>query len=150
MHSDLWIVIETCNKHFYCKSGRNYLKLSAPKDALGPKSNQGCEIDWCVFWPDFITGVLTHKGQTDGTIKFSACTLLRAYLLVLYSSHHSGNSILWVHVYVDTRSNICVMPVLLYGCENWVLTEQLISRLETFQGELAKESWSYQSEPPTR
>ena len=32
----------------------------------------------------------------------------------------------------------CVMPVLLYGCENWVVTEQLISRLETFQGELAK------------
>ena len=30
------------------------------------------------------------------------------------------------------------MPVLLYGCENWVLTEQLISRLETFLGELAK------------
>ena len=30
------------------------------------------------------------------------------------------------------------MPLLLYGCENWVLTEQLISRLETFQGELAK------------
>ena len=32
----------------------------------------------------------------------------------------------------------CVMPVLLYGCEKWVLTEQLISRLETFQGKLAK------------
>ena len=30
------------------------------------------------------------------------------------------------------------MPVLLYSCENWVLTEQLISHLETFQGELAK------------
>ena len=28
--------------------------------------------------------------------------------------------------------------VLLYGCENWVLTEQLISHLETFLGELAK------------
>ena len=32
----------------------------------------------------------------------------------------------------------CVMPVLLYSCENWVLTEQLISRLETYQGELAE------------
>ena len=30
------------------------------------------------------------------------------------------------------------MPVLLYGSENWVLTEQLISRLEAFQGEVAK------------
>ena len=34
----------------------------------------------------------------------------------------------------------CVMPVLLYSCENWVLTEQLISCLETFQGELAKKN----------
>ena len=32
----------------------------------------------------------------------------------------------------------CVLPVLLYGSENWVLTEQLISRLEAFQGEVAK------------
>ena len=32
----------------------------------------------------------------------------------------------------------CVMPVLVYDCENWILTEQLISHLETFQGELAK------------
>ena len=32
----------------------------------------------------------------------------------------------------------CVMPVLPYRCENWVLTEQLISRLETSLGELAK------------
>ena len=31
-----------------------------------------------------------------------------------------------------------VMLILLYGCENWVLTEQLISRLESFQGEVAK------------
>ena len=31
----------------------------------------------------------------------------------------------------------CVMPVLLYGYENWVLIEQLISHLETFQSELA-------------
>ena len=30
------------------------------------------------------------------------------------------------------------MPVLPYRCENWVLTEQLISRLETSLGELAK------------
>ena len=27
---------------------------------------------------------------------------------------------------------------MLYGCENWILTEQLISCLETLQGELAK------------
>ena len=32
----------------------------------------------------------------------------------------------------------CVMPVLLYGCENWIMTEVLWERLEAFQGELAK------------
>lgn len=32
----------------------------------------------------------------------------------------------------------CVIPVLLYGSENWILTEALIKRLESFQGEMAK------------
>ena len=32
----------------------------------------------------------------------------------------------------------CVMPVLLYGSENWIMTEALMQRLEAFQGELAK------------
>ena len=32
----------------------------------------------------------------------------------------------------------CVMPVLLYGSENWILTEALMERLDAFQGELAK------------
>ena len=32
----------------------------------------------------------------------------------------------------------CVMPVLLYGSENWILSEALLERLESFQGELAK------------
>ena len=32
----------------------------------------------------------------------------------------------------------CVMPVLLYGAENWILTDVLLERLEAFQGELAK------------
>ena len=40
----------------------------------------------------------------------------------------------------------CVLPVLLYECENLVLTEQLISCLETFLSELPK---SYQGGPPT-
>ena len=30
------------------------------------------------------------------------------------------------------------MPVLLYGSENWVLTETILQHLERFQGELAK------------
>ena len=28
----------------------------------------------------------------------------------------------------------CVIPVLLYGCENWILNDQLILYLEWFQG----------------
>ena len=28
----------------------------------------------------------------------------------------------------------CVMPVLLYGSENWILTEALLKKLEAFQG----------------
>ena len=32
----------------------------------------------------------------------------------------------------------CVMPVLLFGCENWILTETLWQKLEAFQGELVK------------
>ena len=32
----------------------------------------------------------------------------------------------------------CVLPVLLYGAENWILTPVLLDRLERFQGELAK------------
>ena len=32
----------------------------------------------------------------------------------------------------------CVLPVLLYGCENWILSEGDLELLEAFQGELAK------------
>ena len=32
----------------------------------------------------------------------------------------------------------CVMPVLLYASENWILTEPLLKKLEAFQGELVK------------
>ena len=30
----------------------------------------------------------------------------------------------------------CVMPVLLYGSENWILTEGLVAKLEAFRAEL--------------
>ena len=32
----------------------------------------------------------------------------------------------------------CVIPVLLYGCENWILTEPLCQKLESLQSELVK------------
>ena len=32
----------------------------------------------------------------------------------------------------------CVMPVLLFGSENWLLDRAMISSLEAFQGEIAK------------
>ena len=34
--------------------------------------------------------------------------------------------------------NTCVVPTLLYGSENWILTEQTIARLETFQSQMSK------------
>ena len=30
----------------------------------------------------------------------------------------------------------CVVPVLLFGCENWVLTDSMLHELESFQGEI--------------
>ena len=33
----------------------------------------------------------------------------------------------------------CVMPILLFGRENWILTETLWQKLEAFQGELVKQ-----------
>ena len=38
-----------------------------------------------------------------------------------------------------------VGPILLYGSENWMMTESLMKRLESFQGELAKEFSNGQS-----
>ena len=32
----------------------------------------------------------------------------------------------------------CVLPILLYGCENWVLTEDILLALEKFQGEIGR------------
>ena len=36
--------------------------------------------------------------------------------------------------------NTCVMPVLLFSSENWILTEALLHKLEAFLGELAKKA----------
>ena len=32
----------------------------------------------------------------------------------------------------------CVVPIFLYGCENWILTTPLLDRLEAFQGEIGR------------
>ena len=32
----------------------------------------------------------------------------------------------------------CMMPVLLFGCQNWILTENLIDELQRFQVDIAK------------
>ena len=32
----------------------------------------------------------------------------------------------------------CVFPVLLFGCENWILNNQLVEKLESFQSQLGK------------
>ena len=36
--------------------------------------------------------------------------------------------------------NTCVMPILLYGCENWILTEMSVQKLESFLGWMAKKA----------
>ena len=46
-------------------------------------------------------------------------------VLVLYPQYHAV-------------IEICVLPALLYGAENWILNPVLVDRLESFQGELAK------------
>ena len=33
---------------------------------------------------------------------------------------------------------VCVVPILLYGCENWALTDSLLHQLENFQGEIGR------------
>ena len=41
----------------------------------------------------------------------------------------------------DSSSSIvqtCILPILLYGVENWVLTSESIKKLECFQGEIVK------------
>ena len=32
----------------------------------------------------------------------------------------------------------CVIPVLLFGCENWMLTDSMLHQLESFQGEIGR------------
>ena len=34
--------------------------------------------------------------------------------------------------------DVCVIPILLYGSENWILTTPLLDRLEAFQGEIGR------------
>ena len=33
---------------------------------------------------------------------------------------------------------VCVMPILMYGCEDWIVSEELLRRLESFQEEMGK------------
>ena len=43
----------------------------------------------------------------------------------------------------------CVVPTVLYGSENWILTEQTIARLETFQSQMGKRYSKSQSTTST-
>ena len=38
---------------------------------------------------------------------------------------------------------VCVIHIMLYGSENWVLTEKLVEKLEAFQGELVKRALTW-------
>ena len=37
-----------------------------------------------------------------------------------------------------TIYDVCIVPILLYGSENWILTVSLLDRLEAFQGEIGR------------
>ena len=37
-----------------------------------------------------------------------------------------------------TIFDTCVIPILLYGSENWILTDPLVDQLEAFQGEISR------------
>ena len=40
---------------------------------------------------------------------------------------------------------MCVLPICLYGCENWLLTDSLLQLLENFQAEMEKDARSPQT-----
>ena len=37
-----------------------------------------------------------------------------------------------------TIFDTCVIPILLYGSENWILTDPLVDQLEAFHGEIGR------------
>ena len=37
-----------------------------------------------------------------------------------------------------TIFDTCVIPILLFGSENWILTDPLLDQLEAFQGEIGR------------
>ena len=45
---------------------------------------------------------------------------------------------------------VCVMPILMYGCENWIVSEELLRRLESFREEMGKGFWGCHGVHPTQ
>ena len=44
-----------------------------------------------------------------------------------------------------TILDICVIPILLFGSENWILTDPLVDQLEAFLGEIGRGIIKYQN-----
>ena len=73
-----------------------------------------------------------HLTSSDASILKNITKGRRAFFAYGSISSYTGelNSLSSCHI-IDT----CVMPILLYGAENWMLTDQLVAKLESFQAE---------------
>ena len=91
---------------------------------LLPKQNVKCLGFWWSW--DLSATKAIDEAITKGRRAFFAYGSLGAFQGKL--NLHAGKTIF----------EVCVIPVLLFGSENWVLTDSLLDRLEGFQGEIGR------------
>ena len=91
---------------------------------VGTKQEAKCLGNW---WKSNLGSAKSVKANTEKEIKaFFPAGAIGAYQGTL-------NPLSSISLF-----NTCVVPTLLYGSENWILTEQTIARLETFQPQMGK------------
>ena len=75
---------------------------------------------------------LSSSSSSDPSILENTTKAHRAFFAYGSIGSYTGdlNHLSSRHI-IDT----CVMPILLYGAENWMLTDQLVAKLESFQAE---------------
>ena len=106
---------------------------------LFSRSTHQCEIDGSLL-PVNMAGKclgywwvrdLTASKQVDENIKKARRTFFHYGTLGTFQGNLNPLS-------TGSIIQTCVMPVLMYGSENWVLTDKSIVQLESFLGEMAK------------
>ena len=77
----------------------------------------------------------THNLSPKESIESNIKKAHRAFfaLGLLGISHGKQNPLTASEIF-----EVCVLPVCLYGCENWLLTNSLLQLLENFQAEMGK------------